>query len=494
MTTTDVQVRKLMEEHQKHGHVGTAALRAGMHRNTASKYLKAGKLPSSMRKLRDWRTRPDPFAEDWAEIAARLEDAPELEAKALFEDLLERQPERYQEGQLRTFQRRVQQWRAQEGPPKEVFFAQEHRPGEAMQTDFTWANELEITIAGELFSHLLCHSVLPYSNWQWATPCFSESLSALRRGVQSAVFRLGRRAQWHQTDNSTAATHKLTTGGRGFNEDYEGLMRHLGMKPRTIAIGRKEQNGDIEAANGALKRRLEQHLLLRGSRDFESREAYEQWLCGILEKVNRRRQKRLREELEQMEPVRVERLAEFTEEWVRVTSWSTIRVKLNTYSVPSRLTRQRVKVRVYEDRLEVYYGQQRQLEVERLRGRGGRRINYRHIIWSLVKKPWAFARYRYREELFPTLTFRRGYDALREGRTERAADLEYLRILHLAASTMESEVEVALELLLGEEEVPLYERVRSLLGHSKPEVPELATPQVDLAVYDGLLGAEEVAS
>ncbi|MCP3958715.1 MAG: transposase family protein, partial [bacterium] len=229
MTTTNVQVRKLMEEYQKQGRVGTAALRAGMHRNTASKYLRAGKLPSTMRKPRDWRTRPDPFAQDWEEIAVRLADAPELEAKALFDDLLERKPDRYHEGQLRTFQRRVQQWRAQEGPPKEVFFAQEHRPGEAMQTDFTSANELGITIAGEPFDHLLCHNVLPYSNWEWATSCFSESLRALQRGVQAAVFRLGRRPAWHQTDHSTAATHQLSPGKRGFNAEYEGLMRHLGM-------------------------------------------------------------------------------------------------------------------------------------------------------------------------------------------------------------------------------------------------------------------------
>ena len=110
----------------------------------------------------------------------------------MFEDLLERKPDLYHEGQLRTFQRRVQQWRAQEGPPKDVFFAQDHRPGEAMQTDFTSANELGITIAGKPFDHLLCHSVLPYSNCEWATPCFSESLRALQRGVQAAVFRLGR--------------------------------------------------------------------------------------------------------------------------------------------------------------------------------------------------------------------------------------------------------------------------------------------------------------
>lgn len=139
-------------------------MKAGMHRNTASKYRRLGKLPSQLRQRRDWRTREDPFAEDWEEIGARLSEAPELEGKALCEDLLARRPERYQEGQLRTFQRRVKQWRAQEVPPKTVYFAQAHRPGEAMQTDFTNGNELGVTIAGEPFAHLLGHSVLPYSN------------------------------------------------------------------------------------------------------------------------------------------------------------------------------------------------------------------------------------------------------------------------------------------------------------------------------------------
>ncbi|MBU1367195.1 MAG: IS21 family transposase, partial [Candidatus Omnitrophica bacterium] len=84
-------------------------------------------------------------------------DAPELEAKALFEYLLLAKPGRYEPGQVRTFQRRVKQWRATEGPAKVVFFAQEHRPGEAMQTDFTSCNELQITIQGEPYEHMLCH-------------------------------------------------------------------------------------------------------------------------------------------------------------------------------------------------------------------------------------------------------------------------------------------------------------------------------------------------
>jgi hypothetical protein len=203
LRVTDVQVRRLMEEHTRNGRVDLASLRAGMHRNTGSKYLRAGKVPSELRKPRTWRTREDPFEEDWAEIAERLSEAPELEAKALFEDLCERYPERYQEGQLRTLQRRIKQWRALHGPPKELFFEQEHRPGEAMQTDFTSVNELRITISGEAFRHLLCHQVLPYSNWEWATVARSESMSALRRGVQAAVFQLGRVPEYHQTDNSS---------------------------------------------------------------------------------------------------------------------------------------------------------------------------------------------------------------------------------------------------------------------------------------------------
>jgi hypothetical protein len=386
----------------------------------------------------------------------------------------------------------VKQWRAQSGPDKEVFFAQEHRPGEALQTDFTCANGLGITLGGEAFPHLLCNCVLPYSNWGWVTVCESESMAALKRGVQAAVFRLGRVPRYHQTDNTTAATHDLRTGRprRGFNAEYEGLMRHLGLEPRTIQIGQKHQNGDVEAQQGVLKRRLEQHLLLRGSRDFESREAYETWLWEIQERANRRRERRLSEELAVMRPLRVQRLVEFTEETVRVTAWSTIRVKQHTYSVPSRLIGEKVKVRVFEDRLEVLYGGQLQLSAERLRGRNRRRIDYRHIIWSLVRKPGAFARYRYREELFPTPVFRRAYDRLLATRAQRQADLEYLRILHLAASTMESPVEQALGALLEAGQVPTFDRVRPRLDEAPPEVPQVETPQVELSEYDVLLDQE----
>ena len=491
MQTTDAQVRKLMEEMSKHGQVGRAALRSGMDRKTARKYVASGKLPSEQNVPRSWRTRPDPFATDWPLVAERLEAAPTLEGRALFEDLLKRCPDRYIAGQLRTFQRRVKAWRAEEGPDKEVFFPQSHRPGEAGQTDFTDANRLGITIAGEPFPHLLCHFVLPYSDWEWATVCHSESMLALRRGVQSAVFRLGRIPEYHQTDNSTAATHDLRTGKRGFNQEYVALMDHLGMTPRTTAIGKKEQNGDVEAANGALKRRLEQHLLLRGSRDFDSVEAWEGWVQDVSEQSNRLRTKRVTEELAVMRPLSVERLREYREIDVPVTSWSTIRIKYNAYSVPSRLRGERLRVRLFEDRLEVYHGGTQQLSIERLHGRNGHRINYRHVIASLVRKPGAFARYRYREELFPTLTFRRAFDALVDALGSGCkADVEYLRILHLAARTLESEVEIALELLLTAGTVPLADRVRPLVEPETLQIPELEVPAVDLVSYDALFEPE----
>ena len=496
MRSTDAQVRKLMEEYSRHGRIEVAGLKAGMNRKTASKYLRESKLPSDLARPREWRTRPDSFKEVWPEIANRLVDAPDLEAKTLFEDLLERRAGRFSPGQLRTLQRRVKQWRAQEGPDKRVFFPQQHRPGEAAQTDFTWATELGITIGGEAFVHMLCHFVLPYSNWEWATICHSESLLALKHGIQEAVFRLGRVPIYHQTDHSTAATHKLSEadrkggaqGDRGFNEDYLALMKHMGMKPRTIQVGEKEQNGDVESLNGVLKRRLVQQLLLRGSKDFDSVPQYEQWLQGIIRKANAQRSTKVTEELEEMKLLHVKRLPEYQEIGVSVTSWSTIRVKRNTYSVPSRLMRERVQVRTFENRIEVYHGNVHQLTCERLRGRGDSLINYRHIISSLVRKPGAFERYRYREDLFPSLVFRKSYDALCEGLSSRRADVEYLRNLDLAAKTMESEVEAALELLLSRGELPLAEHVKALVAPEEPEIPDIPVPEVDLLGYDELLG------
>jgi len=486
--TTDQQVRRLREEMSKHGRVGRAAMRSGMDRKTARKYVAAGKLPSEMRTERSWRTRTDPFEEDWEEAVQLLRDVPGLEAKIVFGELCRRRPDRHQAGELRTFQRRVKQWRALEGPAKEVFFPQAHRPGEAIQTDFTQADVLGVTVAGVLLEHKLCTSVLPYSNWTSATVCRSESLAALKRGMQTALFRLGCVPEWHQTDNSTAATHDLGSGKRAFNVEYERIVEHFRMKARTIGIGKSNQNGDVESLQGVTKRMLEQCLLLRGSRDFESVAAYEEWVWEQHSRANGARSKRVGEDLDAMKPLDVQRLPEWVEVRVTVNRHSTIRVKSNGYSVPSRLIGEQVSVRVFDDRLEVWYGQKQQLVVERLLGSGRTRIDYRHVIWSLVRKPGAFARYRHREQLFPSLSFRRAYDALTDAcSTTYKSDLEYLRLLHLAASTLESEVDTALGLLLEQGTVPTSEAVRALVSPVPTEVPDLEAPTVDLAVYDVLM-------
>lgn len=486
-----------MEEMSKHGHIGLASLRAGMDRKTGRKYVAAGQLPSAMVKERDWRTREDPFAEHWAEIEARLVEAPALEAKTLFELLEQTYPDRYEPGQLRTLQRRIKVWRAARGPDKDVTLAQQHRPGEAAQTDFTWVTELAITILGQAFVHMLCVFTLPYSNWRWATVCLSESMAALRKGVQRSLFQLGRVPAHHQTDNSTAATHRIpdgksvvaADGKRPFNEEYVAMMRHFGMTPRTTGVGEKEQNGDAEASNRVLKRTLEQALLLRGSRDFESVAAWQAFIDDVVRKGNRAQGRRVAEDLAAMRELDVDTLPDFVEEDVLVSEWSTVRVKHCSYSVPSRLIGSWVKVRIFEDRIVVRYAGKDELDCERLRGRHQRRIDYRHVIWSLVQKPGGFARYVYREEMFPSLVFRRAYDAIQTPHHGVKGDLEYLRILHHAATSMEADVEAALSLLLTDAKPVTASAVKALVAASAAaiDVPNLAPLPVDLTAYDALI-------
>lgn len=496
MRVTDQQVRKLLMEYQKDGEIGMAGLKAGMHRETASKYVHSGRLPSEQRADRDWRTRANPFAEHWPTVEAMLREAPELEGKALFEWLGERHPGSYHAGQLRSFQRHVRQWRALCGPEKEVYFQQDHLPGMRMSTDFTCMNALGITIGGEPFDHLLCHDVLSYSNWQWATICQSESLLALRNGIQAALRQLGHLPAQHWTDHSTAATHELGGDGqgqRGFNGAYLKFMRHFGMDPRTINRAEPHENGDIESANGALKRRMEQHLLLRGSRDFESHPAYQCFLESLLHKANALRQPRVREELAAMKPLEVAFLPEYMEENVHVTRWSTIQIDRRAYSVPSRLIGETVRVRRHEDQVEVFLDGQRQLQMPRLTGKSLYAINYRHVIEWLVRKPGAFAHYRFREDLFPSLVFRRAYDRLCEVCSPRTADIEYLRILRQAARTMECEVERVLIDLDQRGLVPRWDVLMEFWPvQEAPDVPDLAPLCVQLSEYDQLLNSQEV--
>ena len=108
-----------------------------MDAKTALKYQRLGKLPSEVKIIHSWRTRDDPFTEVWEEIRGELDLNSGLEAKTLFEALQRKYPGLFADGQLRTLQRRVKIWRALEGPSKEVFFSQVHKPGRLSQSDFT---------------------------------------------------------------------------------------------------------------------------------------------------------------------------------------------------------------------------------------------------------------------------------------------------------------------------------------------------------------------
>ncbi len=494
MTATDTQVRIVMREREKGRTQAQAAASANLRsRKTAAKYEHLGQLPSALRQPRTYRTRIDAFVEDWPEVEQMLVGAPELEAKALFGWLCEREPGRYQEGQLRTFQRQVARWRVLHCEQVAVL-EQVHHPGEVMQTDGVWLTQLGVTIQGEPFKHMLIHSVLPYSNWEWGRVAQSESLAAIKLSVHSTLLRLGHVPRFHQTDNSSAATRVLsaeeqeeTDDRRGHTAGYLQLLDHYGMQPRTTHLNSPQENGDVESSNGGLKRALRQHLLLRGSRDFESIETYEAFLSQAMDTRNCTRQERLSEEVAVMKPLPTTSLATWREEKVPVSRGSLIRVLKHTYSVPTNLIGHKVRVHIHEWHLEVYFGNELVETLPRLIGARNHHVNYRHLVGTLLRKPGGFRNYRYRSDLFPSLVFREAWEQLQGRQSPRRADLTYLRILHLAAHTVESDVACALRLLMDAEERWDETDVKRLLKLEPAPVPEIFRPEVRLELYDQLL-------
>lgn len=485
----DGEIKLLLEERRKGASQKLAAARTGMSERTVRKYEQAGKLPSQLRRPRSHRTRENPFAEDWDWVESQLQRDPALQTKTLFALLCQAFPGRYQEGQLRTLQRHVQAWRVRQGPEREVMFPQEHMPGRMAQSDFSSMNALQVTLGGEPFPHLIFHLVLTYSNVEVVRVCFSESFEALAEGLEAALWQLGGAPAYHRTDNLSAAVRELDRDGRHeFTHHYRGLLAHYGLQPSANTAGCANQNGDVEQSHHRFKSAVDQALRVRGSRDFTDRTAYERFLGELVRARNLTRSERFESERAQLRPLPAAPL-DFTRELsVRVSRFSLVRVLNNHYSVPSRLIGATLKVRVRAETLELYHGTMPVATLPRLVGRNQHRIDYRHLIWSLVRKPGAFAQYCYREELFPTTTFRLAYDRLQEARPTQA-DREYLRLLHLAASTSEANVELAISLRLDEGVLPTFEAVRELAGAPKAlEAPNIEAPAIDLRGYDQLIG------
>lgn len=488
---TDQQVKMLRNELGTGMALATAAVRSGMSEKTARKYRNMTKLPSQSKTEHLWRTRVDPFEDVWQEVQRKLEQAPELQAKTIFQWLKREHPGAFQQGQLRTLQRRIKRWRATDGPPKEVYFDQVHHPGDLCASDFTHMNELGITIAKQSFDHMLYHFVLTYSNWESVSLCYSESFESLSQGFQDAIGRLSFVPKRHRTDRLSAAVNNLTES-RDFTTRYQGLMNHYSIAPEKIQPRRANENGDVESSHRHIKSAIAQALLLRGSSDFATVDEYMTFVQQQVDFRNASRSQRLEEEKNAMAELKVNRLDTFTQIDVRVNRSSLIRVQGNVYSVHSRLIGEQVRVRILAESIEVWYAQAKIETLSRLRGRGKHHVSYRHVIDWLIRKPGALENYRYRDDLFPTSRFRMAFDGLNAAHTPRIATAKYLEILELAAKENETAVDEALQKWLDDNGPLTVESIRQSVLNSTTSEPlrDVEIDVVNLSSFDELLSAD----
>ena len=326
-----------------------------------------------------------------------LEGAPSLMAVTVLEELQRRHPERFADAVLRTLQRRVSQWRAEHGDEREIYFAQEHPPGRLGLSDFTVADELDISLGGLAFPHRLYQFALAYSGWRHARVVLGgESFQSLAAGLQEALWMAGGVHQEHRTDSLSAAFNNLAEREE-LTTRYQSLCEHYGMRPTRNNTGVSHENGAIEARQGSLKRGLDQGLLLRGSREFANLAAYEQFVAETVRRLNARCLRAWEAERGCLKPLPARRTADFDEIDARVSTFGVFSAKGVLYSVPSRLAGQRLKVRLHSTHLQAWLGGVKVFECERLHAstadRHPRRIDWRHMLPSLRRKPGAFARW-----------------------------------------------------------------------------------------------------
>jgi transposase InsO family protein len=466
-----------------------AAAASSMSLRTAREW-DTGPMPTATKLPRDWRTRPDPFAAVWltdVEPLLRSDLKGVLEAKVVLEVLRQRYPEQFQPGQARTLQRRFREWRARHGVEPEVFFQQVAVPGREAAIDFTHGTDLGVTVAGELLPHLLFEFVLSYSHWTWVAVAFGETFEALVAGVQGALWALGGAPDVLRSDNLSAATHELkASSGRDLTPRFRAVLEHYGMRSSRITPGRAHENGVAEQAHRRLKSLVAQALLVRGHAAFNDLAGYEAFVQEVVAYWrNGPAAARVAEERPALRALPSAAIPSYTTYYPVVRRWSTIRVAHRTYSVPAQLMGHTVEARVHPNVVEVRYHDHLVQTMPRLRGEDEHRIDYRHVIGWLVRKPGAFARYRYREDLYPSVTFRRAYDALVQTHGERA-DVEYLRILQLAATAGEARVGAVLAAVLDQVGGFEYVTVQTQVAPPVLTVPVIHIPAPDLSVYDAL--------
>ena len=469
----------------------SAAAKAGFSQRTARR-IDSGKH-NTAHPSRQYRTRKDPFDGLFEEhLVPLLEAQPLLQPITLLEKLEEIAPSQFDRSHLRTLQRRVKRWRAKHGPALDVIFRQEHQPGAMGISDYTWANQLLITIGGEAFKHKLYHYRLVFSAWTYVQIVLGgESFESLSSGLQNALWRSGGVPKTHRTDSLSAAFNNHSQE-KTLTERYNKLCKHYGIKATRNNKGVAHENGAIEGPNGHLKRKIQQQLLLRGSRDFDSLSDYQAFIDTIVAKINRQCRTRYNEEREHLSALPKRRTNDFSEQYVKVTSSSTITIKRVTYTVPSRLIGVMLLVHIYDDRLDLFYGHEAILSLDRIYAQATKRarsIDYHHVIHSLAKKPNAFKCSQLRDDLIPKGDLWQLWQQLtRDGVTDE--DCRYMVDLLLIAHNYECESALgrfALNAFDTGRRATIKE-CRDVFGPNKIEIPDIISQQHQVASYDSLLG------
>ena len=451
---------------------------------------------------RHWRTRADPLAEVWDSVLVpMLEKAPLLEPQTLLLHLERTFPGQEWYRRKRTLQRRVEQWRALHGPAREVMFLQEHRAGVLGISDFTVLKGQPITVAGEVLEHRLFHFRLPFSGWcHVAVIHGGESFVALAEALQNALALCGGVPSEHRTDSLSACFRNRDGSYAGdYTSRYRELCAHLGVIATRNNRGVAHENGAIEGPHRHWKRRLEQQLIQRGSRDFETEAEYRQLVAQVTADLNNRAsvQQKLAIERLHLRPLPVERFADYEPVVATVRSTSTIELRSVTYSVPSRLIGQQLTVHLHHDRLDLFLRSQFVETLPRLHQRPGdkgrlRRIDFRHVIESLRRKPRALLRAQLQDDILPGESWRQLWRKLLAALPPDEAAKVMVDALHVATRTGDLPgVERYLRRQLHQGDISLT-GLRDHYGLRPPRgltaMPQLDIPEHTLRSYDELLG------
>jgi len=494
---TDHQMRLYMKFRQTDS-PPVAAAKASFSLSTAYR-LEKDPRPPSQKKAPRGRRRPDPLADLFdAEVVPMLKAAPGVRPVAIFEEMLRRYPE-LGAGIRRTLERRIRAWRAVHGEEQEVIFRQAHEPGRAGLSDFTDMGDFGVTIAGLPLDHRLYHFRLAYSGFEHAHVVLGgESFVALAEGLQNALWSLGGAPREHRTDSLSAAFCNLERHAQDdLTRRYEVLCAHYRMVPTRNNPGLAHENGAIEGPHGHLKRAIADALLLQGTADFDDLAAYRRFIDEIVSRRNARNAKRIDSERAALHDLPDRRTCDYEEVVVRVTSSGGFTLRKVFYTVPSRLIGHRLRVRLFDDRLDVFVGGTHLVSLPRGRphrsGKHDQVVDYRHVIHSLRRKPMALLNLVYRDRLFPREAYRRTFDFLRQQLPDKKACRLMVDLLALAHERgCEAELADRLAADLEADRLPDITRLHAHFAPDPARVPHVVVHLAQLDTYECLLGSAEI--